>query len=629
MNILLYYDHENQTIAYAAQELLEHLELLSLPATTASLSYTLSVDPGMDDSMEHYHIRSSKPDITITASNARGVLLAVYAYLRRLGFRFLMPGKDGTYVPEAMDSDTLYQNFEYQEEFRHRGVCIEGANSLENILEFIEWLPKLGYNAFFIQFAEPYVFLQRWYSHVNNPEYHEAEPDDSFYASCYTAIREAISLRGLNCHAAGHGFTAQALGYPSIGWVTAAKPLADDKSELAAMVNGKRELSRGIPSNTNLCYSNPQALDCFCDAVLKYIQEHPDTDYLHVWLADELNRICECEDCVKSTPSDQYIHLMNLLDERLSEHNIDCKIVFLLYLELLYPPKTERLKNPDRFVMMFAPISRTFQESYPTHPKIMPPKPCVRNRMTLPVDINENLSFLEGWQQCFDGDSFVYDYPLGKAHYGDFGYMSISRVLYGDIQRLHDLNLNGYMSCQELRAAFPNTFPNYVMGLTLEDSSRSLSQMTEEYYSAAYGEQYRTALYYLETVSSLSSTDYFIGKGPRISPEASASYQELLDFLIKEQPLLHRTYEEAQKATGLNAGLQKQFWAILDYHVNCCIPLTKAVMYLSANDNENAAKYDREFLQCIRSHEPEFQPYLDVYRLIEVSANYTGFKKLR
>lgn len=30
-------------------------------------------------------------------------------------------------------------------------------------------------------------------------------------------------------------------------------------------------------------------------------------------------------------------------------------------------------------------------------------------------------------------------------------------------------------------------------------------------------------------------------------------------------------------------------------------------------------------MNFIRMHEPEFQPYLDVYRVLEVGTKYTGF----
>ena len=53
--------------------------------------------------------------------------------------------------------------------YYHRGICIEGANSLENVLNFIEWMPKMGFNSFFIQFKKPDTFFERWYHHIFNP----------------------------------------------------------------------------------------------------------------------------------------------------------------------------------------------------------------------------------------------------------------------------------------------------------------------------------------------------------------------------------------------------------------------------------------------------------------------------
>ena len=64
-------------------------------------------------------------------------------------------------------------------------------------------------------------------------------------------------------------------------------------------------------------------------------------------------------------------------------------------------------------------------------------------------------------------DSFDYDYPLGRAHYGGLGYYHIAWIIFRDIKALSNLKLNDYISCQELRAAFPNAFPGYIMGKVL------------------------------------------------------------------------------------------------------------------------------------------------------------------
>ena len=75
-------------------------------------------------------------------------------------------------------------------------------------------------------------------------------------------------------------------------------------------------------------------------------------DLLHVWLADGTNNQCECADCAKHLPSDLYVLLLNELDEKFTAAGIDTKIVFLIYVDLLWPPKEYVIKNRDRFLIM-------------------------------------------------------------------------------------------------------------------------------------------------------------------------------------------------------------------------------------------------------------------------------------
>ena len=165
------------------------------------------------------------------------------------------------------------------------------------------------------------------------------------------------------------------------------------------MVNGERGFFGGIPINTNLCYSNPDVVESFAEKVVAYAKKHPEVDYLHVWLADAANNHCECENCQKSIPTDLYVRILNRIDALLTEKKLKTKIVFLIYEELLWAPQKEEILNPDRFVMMFAPISRTFKKSYQM-PKELPASPAyVRNKITLPVNLEENLSFLSQWQK--------------------------------------------------------------------------------------------------------------------------------------------------------------------------------------------------------------------------------------
>ena len=206
-------------------------------------------------------------------------------------------------------------------------------------------------------------------------------------------------MRGMMQHRVGHGWTGEALGYTATGWETDDTEIAPEKKSLLAEVNGKRELFGGVPTNTNLCYSNPAVVELYCEKVLNYVKEHPEADYLHVWLADLFNNVCECEECRKKILTDHYIHMLNAIDAKLTEAGYGTKLVFLLYQELLWAPQTEQLNNPDRFVLMFAPISRTFMKSYAQAGELSPTPEYVLNKITLPVSMEENMAFLKDWQQ--------------------------------------------------------------------------------------------------------------------------------------------------------------------------------------------------------------------------------------
>ena len=596
---------------FAAAELERYLTRM-LAGEAGTLTVALAVRPdGAADQPDRFRVKLDGAGGRIEGNSGRAVLLGAYDCLRRLGCRFLGPGPHCERVP-ALSRAALAADYESRASFRHRGVCIEGADSRENILEFIDWLPKAGYNSFFLQFKNPYAFLKRWYRHEGNP-LAAPEPYTPADGEADMALLEReVKKRGLLLHRVGHGWTGEVLGYDALSWDAEQAPLPEEKKPLAAQVNGVRGLYGGVSANTNLCFSGGAAED-LARRVVRFAGEHPDTDCLHVWLADTYNNVCECEACRQTTPSDQYVELLNEIDRRLTQAGLDTRIVFLLYQELLWPPVRARLKHPDRFVLMFAPISRTFERSYEVEGALPELPPYVRNHITLPTDLGENLAFLRGWQRQFGGDSFVYDYPLGRAHYGDLGYVHIARVIGGDVKRLEALGLDGYISCQELRAGLPNFLPNYVMGRMLFDRDADPEAVIDEYFAAAYGAGWERVKEYLSALSALSSCDYVNGKGPRTDPDVARRMAELRRVCEHFSPVL-----EARRGEGL-------FWTVLAYHRDYALALSRALELLARGAGEESRAARRAFRELICENEPDFQPFLDVYRVLEVTEHYTGF----
>lgn len=299
---------------------------------------------------------------SIKGSNNRSVLLGAYRYLKELGFAFLRPDREGERIPASVGPHTV--NIREEASSRYRGICIEGAVSFENIMRFVTWLPKAGFNTYFTQFKIPYEFFKTWYLHTNNP-YYEKEPvpsEEEVDAFVKEILVPHIKKLGLIWQAGGHGFTTGAAELPGTGWdPMAEEKVPEERREYLAMIDGKRGLFHGVPLNTSLCCSNPLVRELLVREILHYIHGNPRLDMVHVWLADDGNNSCECGACAAKRPSDWYIEILNQVDEVLSKEGSPVKVVFLAYYDLLWPPVSAKLLNPERFVFMFAPITRSYR----------------------------------------------------------------------------------------------------------------------------------------------------------------------------------------------------------------------------------------------------------------------------
>lgn len=152
-----------------------------------------------DTDMDHICIELHGGKGKIQADSQVGVLIAVYRLFHEFGVRYLRPGRKNEFFQVLSENDWAEKEISIEEtaSFRHRGVCIEGADSYENLRDFIDWLPKIGMNTFFIQFENPYSFFKRWYEHEFNP-YAEKEPFNTEIAQEMSdRIDQEMKIRGI------------------------------------------------------------------------------------------------------------------------------------------------------------------------------------------------------------------------------------------------------------------------------------------------------------------------------------------------------------------------------------------------------------------------------------------------
>lgn len=467
-------------------------------------------------------------------------------------------------------------------------------------------------NTYFVQFFSPFTFFDRWYSHLGsrsagNP-YLEKEKISRELVDAMTASLESeISRRGLCYHKVGHGWTCEPFGIEGMGWYAdKTYDIPEETQGFLAQLDGKRQLFRNVPLNTNLCYSNPVVREKMTRAICDYCAGNPQVDVVHFWLADGHNNQCECENCRKKRPADWFIDLLNELDEKMTAAGIKTRVVFLVYVDLLWAPEQGGLKNPDRFILMFAPITRSYGQSYGQClecGKELPP--YTRNTLEMPASLSENLAHLRNWQRDFAGDSFSFDYHLMWAHMSDFGYEKCARNLFSDMQDLPKIGLDGMVSCQVQRCCFPTALPLYMMAAALWDEKADFERKALEYYRAAYGPDGEKVHEILERVSGLMLLYDSPSEGHRW-PDDSPCCRDM-DALAEAADDLTRLVKNHQADSLADAE-----WEVLSHYRQYLSMLHRVLVCREKQDQAGRDEAFRQLMDDLWRNEPALQSCLDV-----------------
>ena len=527
MRLILAQIGDNKTVKLAVKELCRLIKAMDDRVVLDVRKYASKIPSvknalwvGIDGSEERsesdrIYLKVENGAGIISGSNERSVLMAAYRFMKELGCRYLYPGRDGEKIPKRRLSyaDLTVQITEAaSNEFR--GICIEGAVGYEHVLNTIEWLPKVGMREFFTQFFTPGCFFRIYYEKFSNEDF-KIEMSNEDIDAIVASLSDEIEERGLIYHAVGHGWNCKPFGIDDSGWNVFEGELDENTRSLLARINGKRDFYGGKPKNTQLCYSNPYVRERITDCIKDYCANNSQVDYLHFWLADEALNHCECEECIKKIPTDFYVDMLNLLDEKLTKAGIDTKIVFLIYTDLLFAPEKSAIKNPDRFTLMFAPINRWYAQSYAdVDLEDLPELPVYERNKEFPRHKDAlNVAYLKEWQKAFKGKAFVFDYHLMWHHHSDPGYYNIARFLHRDMTSLDRIGLDGMISCQLLRSAFPTGLPQYAMAAGLWNKESRFEDIEEEYFSAAFGKDGRKVRDYLREISDLFAKIFSRGTG--------------------------------------------------------------------------------------------------------------------
>jgi len=618
----------NHVVDFAAEELKKYLRMMMPECGDIEISFSPNatdgfrlglledfhlkneaIDPVLDDVV---HVEVSGENGIFAGSNSRSILFSVYRFFKENGCRFLYPGIDGEYIPMQDIHDVSYHKMA---DHRFRGFCNEGSESQTCMLECADYYAKLEMNVYMLEWFVPNGYYNRFYAHLNNEKNRIPEPvDDRQILQWKRQCETEIAKRGLMFHDIGHGWTCRPFGFPASNNLKNQFDISafteEDKSVLA-LIDGKREFFRGTPIYTNLCMSQQRVRDAVANEVVEYAATHQNIDYLHVWLSDGSFNHCECEECQKMRPSDWYLMILNQIDSELTKRNLDTRIVFIAYLDTIFSPEKITLNNPNRFSLLYAPISRSYTSSISADTVPAPVQPYVRNHWKQPSDSGATLSYLREWQKCFDGPVFMYEYHFWRHQFLDPGGISLAKRIYEDIISLKKIGVSGYVEDGSQRSGFPNAFPVYVYAQTLLNAKSDFDEIKEDYFSHVYGPDWKECYNVLSRISTLFDFAYMEGEQSKDSsisryydPERVKNFKAVFDLCAEERNLALR---------HLNMPFRPQTvsWRLLLKHAEYCELWAQIMIEKCLGHNFKALELIQSFSEDFGKCEIEIERYYD------------------
>ena len=617
----------NSTVDFAAEELKKYLRMMMPEGGDIKISYCpeardgfrlgLMQDAGLDvsdaEEPELDDILYIDCDIEggiIAGDNPRSVLLAVYEYLRQNGCRWLYPGPDGEFIPMQAIAPVKYR---HAATCRYRGQCNEGAESQQAMLETIDFTPKVGMNVYMLEFKIPTYYYNLYYNHAYNEENRPPEPITPEQVLQWKRQCEAeIAKRGLQFHDIGHGWTVDSFGIESMGTWAAIdeEKIPKETLQYLPLMNGKRGLFRGQPINTNFCMSNPKARAIVANCVADYAKNHSNADYIHVWLADARNNHCECEECKKMRPSDWYIVLMNDIDEELTRRALDTRIVFIQYLDTTWAPEVEKIKNPKRFTMLVAPITRSYEISLPAGEITAEASGYVRNANEFPKNLEEYMAHYNEWRKMWKGANVSYEYHFWVHQSYDISGLHIARIVNEDVRSYKAQGINGIIEDGSQRSFFPTGLAFYSYARSLYDATLTAEEIIEDYFSHVFGADWRKFYEYLEKLGKampfrLLTLGRFNALHHTIVDEENVKLLEKVKDIVKEGRELIKSHYNS------DVRVQTVTVRLLEKHAEYCEGLAEALIERAKGNLDGAMELFEKHRIAFGKYETEIERYFD------------------
>lgn len=324
---------ENEILAFASEELQKYTARMlgdgrkTGQTCTVYMGYTeeffrahgLNMQPLCYDG---YQITPVADGWAFCSRTPRGVLFAVYDFLRSNGCRFIRAAGMREKIPQrsALSFHERLENPDLETRGLTVGVSEVNADWEKQTIEIVDWAAKNRLNMIFLH-----------------------ESIDQPFGGTNAAVAEEIARRGLLLEYGGHGIQ----NYIDRG-------MYETHPEYFIEKEGKRV------SSGNFCVSSREALAIAGERLLRFLRESNKIDVLHVWFEDTIGGSwCECEKCRGKLPVQQMKEAVAYFAELVKEEFPDLRLDLLLYHDTL--DSVDKIGSlPENMILEFAARERCY-----------------------------------------------------------------------------------------------------------------------------------------------------------------------------------------------------------------------------------------------------------------------------
>ena len=187
----------------------------------------------------------------------------------------------------------------------------------------------------------------------------------------------------------------------------------------------------------------------------------------------------------------------------------------------------------------------------------------------------------------------------------------MARRIYEDIRSLKQIGLDGFVEDGTQRTFFPNGFSAYLFAETLVNREVVFEEVLEDYYSHAYGEDWKAVLDYMKNISASfdfrlmageASVDLSVSK--YYDPSKAEAFKKVSEYTKQCRDLvrLHPVMPTRPQAVS---------WQLLEKHTEFCDGFAN-VMFEKCQGRDNLAyKIAQEFFDEFGKYEVEIERYYD------------------